>query len=304
MTGTVADFFAELLEIWQRFRVHRRQYKHQRRVFNDFISRLQDGTVLLIADFQEQLAMMEQDEVQSQHWQHESVTIYPCPFFFKWEGRVWSYSFQVISNDTAQDSAWVQYVMSKLLSDDIPALLKKMGAEPMEIAVVFTDNCAKQFKSRFGFNYVSDPRIKTRDADGRATDIDLHLEWHYFGSCHGKNNSDSEGSVTKSTYRNNVINQTWSPLCPRDVFVLCERDLGFLFVKPTPDEEEEFYENKRDSRGSQQVLVTKVCRRWICQMFPSYIWPSEFRIDPTHRGRAGHPEPIEEVDLPDVGIAH
>ena len=256
--GTVSDFFSEFQAILCRYFPHRRQYKSQRRTYNEILANLEDGTVLLVADFQEQLAMTEQDEVQSQHWMHESVTIFPCPFFFKWEGRVWSYSFQVISNDTTQDSVWVQHVMSKLLGEYVPAFLKKVGAEPMTTTIVFTDNCAKQFKCRYSFNYVSDSGIMVRDAAGRVTGRRLHLEWHYYGSCHGKNSSDSEGSVTKSTHKTNVINQTWAPTCPREVFVLCERDLGFLYVKPTLDEEEEFYATKRDNRGSQQVLLTKV----------------------------------------------
>lgn len=256
--GVVGDFFDELKTIFRRYAPHARQVKQQRRAFKDYLADLRHGEVLLVADFQEQLAMGEQDEVQSQHWQHESVTIFPVPIYFRWGDQVWSYSFQVISDDRTQDSAWVQHVMSKLLDDEIPALLREFGACPMTTAIVFTDNCAKQFKCRYSFNYVSDSGIMVRDAAGRVTGRRLHLEWHYYGSCHGKNSSDSEGSVTKSTHKTNVINQTWAPTCPREVFVLCERDLGFLYVKPTLDEEEEFYATKRDNRGSQQVLLTKV----------------------------------------------
>ena len=254
----MGDFFDELKTIFRRYAPHARQVKQQRRAFKDYLADLRHGEVLLVADFQEQLAMGEQDEVQSQHWQHESVTIFPVPIYFRWGDQVWSYSFQVISDDRTQDSAWVQHVMSKLLDDEIPALLREFGACPMTTAIVFTDNCAKQFKCRYHFHFVSDAKVKVRNSEGAKTDRDLHFEWHYFGSNHGKSSSDSEGSVTKTTANNNITNQSWAPNTPRELFELCARDLGFQFVKPTSDEELEFYQSKTNNRGTQQVLVVKV----------------------------------------------
>lgn len=98
---------------------------------------------------------MEQDEVQSQHWQHESVTIFPCPIYFKWKGRVWAYSFQVLSDDKTQDNAWVQHVMFKILTEHVPSSMRKLGAPAMVRAIFFTDNCAKQFKCRFQFGWLA-----------------------------------------------------------------------------------------------------------------------------------------------------
>lgn len=252
------DFFDELKAIFKRYIWHYRQYKQQARAFKEHVANLSPGEVVLVADFQEQLGMGSQDEVQSLHWSHESVVIFPVPIYFRWGGRVWSYSFQVMSDDRAQDSAWVQHVMTKLLSDEIPALLRKLGEPPMTDAIVFTDNCAKQFKCRYHFHFVSDSGIKARDAAGRKTAEELRLEWHYFGSCHGKSSSDSEGSVTKRAAQDNVTNMSWAPTTPRQLFELCAKDLGFQFVEPTPDERHQFYQNKADGRGTLQVLVTKV----------------------------------------------
>eukprot|EP00903_Cladosiphon_okamuranus_P017597 g16208.t1 len=210
--GGVGYFFAEVKTVFSRYAPHARQFKQQRRAFKKYLADLRHGEVLLVAEFQEQLAMGEQDKVQSQHWQHESVIILPVPIYFRWGEKVWSYSFQVIGDDRTQDSAWVQHVMSILLNDE--------------------------------------------------TDKDLHFEWHYFGSNHGKSSSDSEGSVTKTAANNNITNQSWAPNTPRELFELLQRDLGFNFVKPTPVEELEFFQSKTNNRGTQQVLVMKMfCRR-------------------------------------------
>lgn len=63
------------------------------------LSTLDEGHVILVVDFQERLSIREQDEVQSQHWDHEATTIFPCPMFFRFQRLVWAYSFQVLSDD-------------------------------------------------------------------------------------------------------------------------------------------------------------------------------------------------------------
>lgn len=128
-----------------------------------YSSLLGRAKVVCVVEFQKRLQLKSQDEVQSQHWDQDATTIYPCMIYFRWGGRVWAYSFMILSDDMAQDNAWVQYVMSKLLGDDIPALLRKIGAPPMTNATIFTDNCAKQFKCRFHFGWVGDAGVKALD---------------------------------------------------------------------------------------------------------------------------------------------
>lgn len=220
MKGTVDDFFESFKDIFNPLVKHRRQYKSQRVSFREQKATQGDGDVVLVVDFQERLSVREQDEVQSQHWDHDATTIFPCPIFIKWGGRVWAYSFQMLSDDMAQDNAWVQHVLTMLLTVHIPALLRKIAAPPMTRAIIFTDNCAKQFKCKFNFAWVAANGIMIRDNDGNITGIRLHIEHHYFGACHGKNISDSEGGITKTYARDQVTNQSWTVACPRD---LCEK---------------------------------------------------------------------------------
>ncbi|CAM9567752.1 unnamed protein product [Ectocarpus sp. 12 AP-2014] len=179
-TGTVDDFTREFREIFRRYTPHRRQYHTQRSAFDETLRTLEEGTVVLVYDFQEQLQLMEQDDAQWQHWQHERVTIFPCPIYFKWKGRVWAYSVQVLSDDRTQDNAWVQHVMFEMMTEHVPALMRKLGTPAMVRATFFTDNCAKQFKCRFHFGWLASHEVMIRDINGESTDVPVHVEHHCF----------------------------------------------------------------------------------------------------------------------------
>lgn len=250
--------FKEIEGIFARYIPHRRQYQTQRSAFDEMRSTLCPGHVILVTDFQERLTIKEQDEVQSQHWDNQSTTIFPCVVYFVWEGKVWAYSFQVLSDDMAQDNAWVQHVMSKLLDDNIPALLRKIGAAPMKNATIFTDNCAKQFKCKYHFGWVADSGVKARDEGGVPTGRAVHIEHHYFGACHGKNVSDSEGGVTKTWARANVRNMSWRVSSSSDLCQKLKKDLSFLLTKATDDERGSWETNPRHKHKGNQLLMTKV----------------------------------------------
>ncbi|CAN0442335.1 unnamed protein product, partial [Ectocarpus sp. 8 AP-2014] len=224
--GSVDDFFDEFKGILSRYIPHRRQHQTQRSAFDELRSTLRPGHVLMVVDFQERLSVKEQDEVQSQHWDNQCTTIFPAVVYLNLKGRVWAFSFQVLSDDMAQDNAWVQHVMSGLLNERIPDLLRKIGAAPMTNATLFTDNCAKQFKCLFQFNWVSDSGVKVQDEGGAPTERLVHVEHHYFGSGHGKNVSDSEGGVTKTWVRQMVKNMTWRIENSEDLYKKLRKDLS------------------------------------------------------------------------------
>ncbi|CAM9863005.1 unnamed protein product [Ectocarpus fasciculatus] len=260
-TWTVDEFMAELKDNRASFGKHRRSYKTQRAAFTEKKLTIEEGEVLCIVDFQERLQVGEQDEVQSQHWDREATTIFPCPIFFKVDGRVWAYSFQILSDDMAQDNAWVQFVISKLLNDDIPALLRKVGAKPMTRCTIWTDNCAKQFKCRFHFGWVADAQIMELDKDGEPTGIRVHMEHHYFGACHGKNVSDAEGGMTKEYVRRMVLNMMWRVASSRDLCKKLEKALDFFLRFANAEESEAFWKQRKGREGgTEQLLVTKT---WI-----------------------------------------
>lgn len=190
----------------------------------------------------------EQDEVQSQYWTHQSTTLFPAPIFFKVNGQVWTYSFVLLSNDGSQDATWVQHAFSLLLQDKIPALLAKMGAASMIRATIITDNCPYQFKCMVMFGYVGHCGVYVDDdADKR-----LHLESHYYGDCHGKSISNSEGAVVKTFANTKVANGVWMIKNSFDLFAKLSRDLSFELRDATAAERNVFAVNSTGKRRSPQ----------------------------------------------------
>ena len=239
---------------------HRRQYKTQEQVaFKELKATLVYGHVVLVMYFQERLSIHEQDvSFSPSAGTTKRRTSSPVPIFLRLRGRVWAYSSQFLSKDMTQDNAWVRHVVSMLWTDHIPALLRKIGADPMTRATMFTDNCAKQFKGRFHFEWVADSGIMVRDNDGKPTGERRMVEHHYFGACHWKNISDSEGGITKTYARDQVTNQAWKVNSSRD---LCEKQangLKFIYSDPTEEKPVSFYDSIPQDRGSRQILVTKV----------------------------------------------
>ncbi|CAM9797633.1 unnamed protein product [Sphacelaria rigidula] len=234
----------------------------QRTAFNEKRLTMEDGEVVLVVDFQEQLQVKEQDQVQSQHWNHDATTIFPCYILFRINGRVWAYSFVILSDDMAQDNAWVQHVLTRVLSDDIPAILRKMGAPPMNCVIIFSDHCGKQFKCRFQFGWVAGAMILALDSRGAPNKKHFHMEHHYFGPSHGKNSSDSEGAVTKTYVRTMVNNQQWTVIASaKDICEKLEKGLGFIIREANTDERTTVFATRGGKpAGTDQLCVTKI---WI-----------------------------------------
>ena len=129
----------------------------------------------------------------------------------------------------------------------------------MTRVIIWTDNCAKQFKCRFHFGWIADAFIFCRDGHGNVTGVRVHVEHHYFGACHGKNLSDAEGGMTKEFVRMMVLNMTWRVASSRDLYLKLSKALNFMLRVATTEETAAFW-SKRKGRtaGSDQRLMTKV----------------------------------------------
>lgn len=195
----------------------------------------------------------EQDEVQSQHWQHQSTTLFPAPIFFRLNGKVRTYSFVVLSDDGTQDATWVQHTFTRLLQTEIPALLARVGAVTMTSVIIMTDNCGKQFKCQYIFGWIGDCEIHVAGDPGTR----LHVECDYYGACHGKSISDSEGGVVKTFAKNKVMNGLWIIKDSFDLFQKLSQELTFRLREATPEERTRFEQNPKRALGDGQMLMAK-----------------------------------------------
>ena len=98
-----------------------------------------------------------------------------------------------MSDDLEQDNPWVQHMLEIILRTSLPDVLQRAGAQPMYTVIVFSDNCCPQFKNLYDFYFIGGKNI----SDSKANVPRLHLQWHFWAACHGKNVSDSEGATIK-----------------------------------------------------------------------------------------------------------
>ncbi|CAM9839266.1 unnamed protein product, partial [Sphacelaria rigidula] len=213
-SGSVTKLIKDVRSTAERLFRHRRQKQLQRVAINELIATLEEGNMIMVADFQERYTHDEQDEVQFQHWNRDSTTLFPVPVFFKLNGEVWVSSSVVLSDDKLQDNAWVQHTFTRLLQTEIPSMLERVGATRMTRVIVVTDNCGKHFKCATSFGYIGDCKVYVIDQPGSRIDI----EAHYFDACHGKSVSDSEGGVVETFARNQVLRGRMRILSSFDLF--------------------------------------------------------------------------------------
>lgn len=250
--GSAEEFFVDVKDAANRLFPHRRQKDMQRVAYGEMIATLEEGHVILVADFQERYTHHTQDEVQSQHWNQDSTTLFPCPVFFRMDGEVWVYSFVLLSDDGLQDNAWVQHAFSRLLQTEIPSMLQRVGAARMTRATFFTDNCGKQFKCATSFGFIGDCGIHVVEEPNRR----LYVEAHYFGACHGKSLSDSEGGVVKTLARSLVVSGRVRILGSHDLYEKLVPHLNFELRKASTTEMEEY----AGKIGTGQLLMASVAQ--------------------------------------------
>jgi hypothetical protein len=130
-----------------------------------------------IEDFAENYRTKNQDEPQSAHFNYKQVTVFPmvsqylCPC-----GEVVTESAVFLSDDLTHDAymvnAFERHYKQYLNDRDIE----------FDLHIVFSDGCAKEFKSKKPFYFVCQEK----------------MERAYFGSRHGKSACDGLGGLVKS----------------------------------------------------------------------------------------------------------
>lgn len=90
-------------------------------------------------------------------------------------------SYVVISNETSHSKYCVYTFLKQILSD------VKYCYPNIDLLMIFSDNCAGQFKSKFTISTL----CKIQD------EHDLEVEWNFFSSIHGKGAVDGIGATVK-----------------------------------------------------------------------------------------------------------
>jgi len=210
-TTTWADFTARVqLEIIG-FLEHRQCATVAANSFDDEIDNLEEGRLVILADFGMNHSCVHGQECQSEFFQHRQVTVLPVICYRKGaDGLVWAHSYAFLSDDLDHDDYFFRHCLKEVL-----ARVRADTGDDKSIArvSVWSDGCKQQFKSKRQIYSVSQPHIDIPNytcADGVYTRaggtsssvrVSIRMSHCYFASCHGKGPSDAETSRIKTKAR-------------------------------------------------------------------------------------------------------
>lgn len=150
--------------------------RKQSKAFETAKGDIDENTVVIQVDFSENYTCVQQDEIQSAHWNNTPVTIFTA--------LIWSQkghqSYAIVSDSLDHDKVAVHKYMSVLLKEATETFKAKN-------VKVFSDGAASQFKSKYLF----------ANLYHLQQTFDVSLEWSYFATSHGKGAVDGVGGCVK-----------------------------------------------------------------------------------------------------------
>lgn len=142
---------------------------------------LRPDEAVVVVDFAENYVCRQAAEAQASYYGRNSTTVHPMVIIFPNDSEISRDYFDIISNDLNHDGSAVKVFISKL-SNHITKTYPHI-----KTLKIWSDGCGVQYKSRLPMLNISDNFF-----------IPQKVIWNFFGSRHGKNESDGESAVVKS----------------------------------------------------------------------------------------------------------
>ena len=172
------------------FTEHRFIAHNQNRAFSNTVKNLENGQVVVVADFGSNLSFCATEETQGEFFSPAQAAIFPimvCMWVREAGGSHTKKAFacDVLSDDLKHDSGFVQGTFGDLVQWVKDKAKENNGEFDVDFFHAFTDGCREQFKNKDNIGWVT---MLTETLKVRGF-------WHFFCSCHGKGGSDAETSV-------------------------------------------------------------------------------------------------------------
>ena len=219
---SVSNFLEELKKELQPFSAHLNTAWWQHDQFRHVTQNLPSDWTVFCSDFAENYTCLYQDEAQSAHWSHDTVTLFSIVAYIrcKFCELVVTQSMIYVSEDKKHDVHYVQHCIS--LANEYIQRVYEMKSKRQ---IHFSDGAASQFKSKTPF----------ADALHSKSDFGFPVEKHFFGSRHGKGPCDGEFGVIKRIVTNAVKNRKAMVKNASEFFDFAEANLR----RPTLDSQNE-----------------------------------------------------------------
>ena len=196
-TGPVSTLLTKYIESLHKISVHMFDFRWQAFQFDECKKLLQKGDCLFIIDFAQNHSHHRQDEILGAYWSrkqstlHPFVIYYPCP---EECGDLVKEEVMILSDDLKHDAEAVEKFTDKVLEH-----LKQKNVLVNRV-IVFSDNCASQYKCAKYFNSFTKRNIPflhnhfgakhgKAEADGAIGHLSQHIDavtrsgTHEFGDC-------------------------------------------------------------------------------------------------------------------------
>lgn len=182
--GIRFDLYTELIKQLKRspsFSLHKKNAITQLHSYKLCKANLKEDEVVVVVDFAENYVCRQYSEAQSAYYGRNSTTVHPMVVIFPSGYQISRDYVDIISNDLQHDGSAVKVFLG-MLSNHLT-----LNYPHVKTVIVWSDGCGMQYKSRLPMYNIS-----------RNFEIPQQIVWNFFGSRHGKNESDGESAVVKS----------------------------------------------------------------------------------------------------------
>lgn len=175
-TGPLSTLLTKYIKSLHKISVHMFDFRWQAFQFNECKKLLEKGDCLFIIDFAQNHSHHRQDEILGAYWSRKQSTLHPFVIYFLCPeecGNLVKEEVMILSDDLLHDADAVEKFTDKVLEH-----LKQRNV-PVDRVIIFSDNCASQYKCAKYFKSFTKRNIPF-----------LH---NHFGAKHGK--AEADGAI-------------------------------------------------------------------------------------------------------------
>ena len=150
------------------------------------------NTAVAIYDFSQNFQSIQQDEIKSAHFAKQQITLHPIPTYYvdPLTDDIVRESFMISSNDLTHDNQAVDAFRRSLIHH-----LREVRNINLTCLIEWSDGAAHEYKSVAAF----------KRASLTASELNLKINSNFFGSEHGKADSDGETGAWKSQMTKHIL---------------------------------------------------------------------------------------------------
>lgn len=209
--GVVRDLMNELKSELVTLPVHDFVHRWQSKQFSSLISEIPESWAVVVLDFAENYLCVQQDQPQSAYFSYSQVTVHPCVMYYGCScGMRITDNWTFVSDVLVHSADMVHCITQKILSH--------LRSLHVSRAVVYSDGCASQYKSRLPFSYLQSYAVSASDG--------LQVQRCYFGARHGKNPCDALGGLLKQAASRSVRSRKSIIQNAKDLFMFASENLS------------------------------------------------------------------------------